>query len=519
MDEAPQPEPVIEAPALSAAAGILYLAESGRVLLLKRGAGSRSYPGTWAVPAGHLEAGEAPMQAAIRESQEETGHAPAAGLELLRELDGFTLYLCRDPEFGPLLCSESDGYVWARPDDLPQPLHPGTEEAIAAALEHVARETAAALAPAMDDSARLFDTNGWFEVKGNPISKVGVFVYAGSQLPGAPDPGQMYRVYRPAEELSDPECIASFRLLPWINDHKMLGDEELDLTPAEKKGVHGVIGEDVYFEAPYLRGNLKVFSQSLANLIEAGKRELSPGYRCTYEWTPGVFDGQAYDCVQRTIRGNHLALVMSGRTGPDVAVLDEAPTDQEPPTSAKEPSMADETKGEGGSSMTLEDAVAAIKSLAPAITALLALAGGAPAEKPAATDEETPKDTPDDDPEKKKGMPAMDAKDKPAAAAQAVDAQKLVREAMAAAKRRDALAGKVSEHVGTFDAADMTEDEVAAYGCEKLGLKVAKGQEVAAITGYLAAAVAPRKQALAGAGMDAGAGDNFVTRHLNKSKE
>ena len=56
--------------------------------------------------------------------------------------------------------------------------------------------------------------------------------------------------------------------------------------------------------------------------IEAGKKELSMGYFCDYELTPGTFDGQHYDAVQRNIRGNHIALVEEGRMGADVRVMD-----------------------------------------------------------------------------------------------------------------------------------------------------------------------------------------------------
>lgn len=176
-----------------------------------------------------------------------------------------------------------------------------------------------AKAYAEDKTARIEDVNGFFEVRGNPISKAGVYPYSGAQIPGAPDPSKIYYVYRPAEELANPETIESFKLLPWVDDHAMLGD---DFTPAEQKGVHGVIGEDVYFDAPYLRANIKVFSSSMAHKINGGKIELSPGYRCVYVPQRGTFEGQAYDYIQREIRGNHLALVQKGRTGPDVAVLD-----------------------------------------------------------------------------------------------------------------------------------------------------------------------------------------------------
>ena len=515
-------------------AGILYLA-AGRVLMLKRCASAGGYPGTWAFSAGGIEGAETPIEAAIRESQEELCHTPESGLTLLSERDGFTLYLCTDPEFAPVLNGEHDGYCWARPDDLPQPLHPGCAEAVEAALQMLQAQQQAAASTAMDESARQLDTNGWAEIKGNPISKVGVYPYSGAQLVGAPDPSRVYQVLRPPEELGDPECIASFRLLPWIDNHKMLGSEDLDLMPAEKKGVQGVIGEDVYFEAPYLRGNLKVFSQTLAGLIEAGKRELSAGYRCVYDWTPGIWEGQPYDCVQRKIRGNHLALVMSGRMGPDVAVLDAAePLDQVSlTTDAKEPQMADETnKGEGGSgAMTLEAALEACQAFMPVMKMLQDLAAGkADAEpaKPAADAHEPAKPAADAHEPAKKDEgdmpPAEKSGDHDKPKAPAMDAAEVFKAVMGQVTRRDALAKQLSAHIGTFDHSEMTEAEVAVYGVKKLGLSVPQGQEAAALAGYLKAAVDPRQQrvAVAADARDPSqpGGDNFVTRHLNaKTKE
>ncbi|CAH0447396.1 hypothetical protein LMG10661_03462 [Ralstonia syzygii subsp. syzygii] len=64
--------------------------------------------------------------------------------------------------------------------------------------------------------------------------------------------------------------------------------------------------------------------------------------------------------------------------------------------------------------------------------------------------------------------------------------------------KRDALAGRLSAHIGTFDHADKTLTEVATYGVEKLGIKCSKGQEVAALDGYLHGREAPKP----GSGMD-----------------
>jgi len=176
------------------------------------------------------------------------------------------------------------------------------------------------------ETNREVDSNGWYEIKRNPLSKVGVFEYSGASIGDTENPDKIYRVYRPAESLSDPETIASLKLLPWVDDHTMLGDEELGMTPPEKKGVQGVIGENVFFDpaSGVLYGNIKVFSEAMKNLIENGKEELSLGYRCNYLFESGIIGGQRYDAIQTDIRGNHLALVEEGRMGKDVKVLDSA---------------------------------------------------------------------------------------------------------------------------------------------------------------------------------------------------
>lgn len=504
------------------AAGIMYLA-GDRVLLLKRRQDAPN-GGTWSFPAGKIEEGETPEQAAVRESDEEISHKPDGDLRLIQEQGGFSLFLHECEQFIPLLDEESDGYVWAGPDDLPAPLHPG----VADQIEMGRAQAVAADAAAMDESARQFDLNGWYEVKNNPLSKVGIFPYAGRQLPGAPDPNAIYQVYRPAEELADPECIASFRLLPWIDEHVMLGPEEKGLLPAERKGVQGVIGEEIYFdpdafEAGGLLGNIKVFSQSLAGLIEAGKRELSCGYRCQYEWKSGVFNGQPYDLIQRRIRGNHLALVESGRMGPEVSVLDGSALDQMTFTIEKGIDMAEENKDGGAkSSMSLEDVTAFIEGMGPVVEFVKNLMnGGGAAVTPAAVDADPEKKDDaegekEDDAEKKDEGACMDAAVQAAVAkALAAKPQITFKDVMAEVTRRDALAKQLSVHVGAFDHAEMSEAEVAAYGVQKLGLKVPAGQEAAALAGFLAAKPAP--SSLATVAQDAaGEGAGVVDRYLKK---
>lgn len=372
------------------------------------------------------------------------------------------------------------------------------------------------------ESAREYDLNGWPEIKDNPISKVGVFPYLGSQISPDLEPNTVYNVYRPEAELSDPETIESFKLIPWTNEHAMLGDEGM---PAEKKGIHGVIGEDVYYEDGYLKGNIKVFSDELANLIAEGKKELSIGYRCLYDLKPGVYNGEHYDAIQRNIRGNHLALVEEGRSGKDVAVQDHFKFTFD----AKELDMSkdkdlkmgkDEEKEEGKEKeMSLESLAKKVDALAEALGMLkeehkklmekkeeeksedeecdpkdfVKKAEGIDEDKDeeAAKKEESKKaseegdeDLKKDD-EKAKKAEGMDAKI--TSLKQEINRLKThgTKILLQEISRRDELARKLTPHIGTFDHADKTLEDVVRYGVKKLGLSCRAGHEESVLEGYL----------------------------------
>ena len=389
-------------------------------------------------------------------------------------------------------------------------------------------------------SARKKDINGWISVDANPISKVGVFFYSGRAISPDLDPDQLYPVYRPAEELADPECIDSFKLLPWTDDHpqRLLGDG----VPAEEHGIEGVIGEKVFFDPVdgMLKANIKVFSQRHADVVGSGKRELSAGYHCKYELSPGEWNGKPYQFIQRQIRGNHLASVASGRMGPEVAVMDGfrftvdsaefkpmKKTNQirkvmnrllQFAQDADEEQLEEQEKGE---IEQLKSLVGQAAPLMDQLASLPTIMAKTQLEEEAAEDEdpdsdllkktaesaqdeegdekdEKKKGENEDDPEddkKKGGESGMDAKEikrlivetvkscmpKPQESAQAMDAKEL----MVQISQRDILAKQLTPFIGAFDAAEMTLADVAKYGCEKLELKAQAGAELAMLSGFL----------------------------------
>ena len=54
------------------AAMVVVLNGDGKFLLLKRSTDSNWMPEKWAIPGGHIEKGESPRTAAVRETKEET---------------------------------------------------------------------------------------------------------------------------------------------------------------------------------------------------------------------------------------------------------------------------------------------------------------------------------------------------------------------------------------------------------------------------------------------------------------
>lgn len=174
----------------------------------------------------------------------------------------------------------------------------------------------------MPQSARQQDQNGYLRVKACPISSFGIFQYSAAQIGLDGDPNRIVNVFRPESAVSDPELIESLQEVPLIDDHEMLsgfaGDK--DATAPEDYGIDGILF-DVFYEKPWTRGDLKIFTRKMQAELNGGKKDLSLGYTCDFLLESGTFDGQDYEVVQVNMRGNHIALVDVGRV-PGARVLD-----------------------------------------------------------------------------------------------------------------------------------------------------------------------------------------------------
>lgn len=161
-------------------------------------------------------------------------------------------------------------------------------------------------------------SNGFLRAEGY-LTRAGIFVYRDAQ-------GNTVREFRPPEEVFHPDSLASFALVPVTNDHP---SDMLTADNAKQYAV-GSVSEVVTPDGDKVRASLMITDASAIEALDAGKSELSCGYTADVELTPGVWQGQKYDAVQRNIRGNHVALVDAGRAGPACAIrMDAAGAAQE----------------------------------------------------------------------------------------------------------------------------------------------------------------------------------------------
>ena len=436
---------------MNRAAGIVIIAPGNRVLYMLRDDG-----GGWGIPGGKAESGEGFQDAAVRETFEETGMmldaAALRPIAIVQNNDGFEFaaFAINVPlEFIPRM-TEHTAAVWATPAEAPLPQFLNNAEIVGQAV-----------GTPVADRADI-DANGWVTYPDNPISKEGVFPYLGKTLiaagfPGL-DPDTAYPVYRPGEELARQETIDSFKLVPWIINHTHLGEGAAD---TDRTGIGGIVGEQVYYRDGVLYGNLKVFGNAQKQAIyKDGLKELSIGYTAKFDRTPGMWQGESYEFIQRGIMGNHLASVRDGRSGPDIRVFD-----------AKEIAMDEETKARLDKlDMQIGELMALVKAKVEKDAKAADEGEGGEGEGGEKKPDETKAADEGEGGEKKPDETKAADEGEETIAAKVEDA---LPRALAALRRRDALATQVAQRVGVFDHADMTEKQVAEYAAKKMGVEFA----------------------------------------------
>lgn len=132
----------------------------------------------------------------------------------------------------------------------------------------------------------------------------------------------------PIDEVASPRALASAvgipftggpRRVDWDGGVTLPADHAADLITPETAGnaTEGAVlamWRDDTTSPPCVRVRAIAHTKALIDLIESGAIELSLGYRCDEDRTPGFFEGKPYDLVQRGHEYNHLNVVERARS-------------------------------------------------------------------------------------------------------------------------------------------------------------------------------------------------------------
>ena len=144
-------------------------------------------------------------------------------------------------------------------------------------------------------------TNEGFLIDHPIVTTVGIFEYMN------PD-GSIRRELRLPEEVFAPESLESYKGKPIIVTHRA---GRVTTDNVEKETIGTMLTAAVK-DGENVRVEIVIHN---TDALKTGLRELSLGYDLDLDETPGEWNGQPYDAIQRNIRVNHLALVSAARAG------------------------------------------------------------------------------------------------------------------------------------------------------------------------------------------------------------
>ena len=143
------------------------------------------------------------------------------------------------------------------------------------------------------------------------VARSGILEYPGPN-------GSVIREYRPLEEASRADSLATLADAPVTNRHP-----PGKVTAKNYKAYCvGHVSGEARMDGELVVCRLAVQDETTLSAVEqATQREVSCGYTCDLDETPGVLaDGSRYDRIQRNIQYNHVAIVERGRAGREVAL-------------------------------------------------------------------------------------------------------------------------------------------------------------------------------------------------------
>jgi len=172
----------------------------------------------------------------------------------------------------------------------------------------------------LDDAANVRITEDGYMAAFPRVARTGIQLYRGSEC--GRDAIDEVRVYRPTDAVFHKDATHSYTHLPVTIEHPK---ERLDSRTWKKYAV-GETGDEVLRDGGTVRVPMMLRDHDAIQAVRDGKKQLSVGYACEIDWTPGrTDDGEQYDAIQvpGSIRANHLAVVATARGGSQLTIGDD----------------------------------------------------------------------------------------------------------------------------------------------------------------------------------------------------
>ena len=174
----------------------------------------------------------------------------------------------------------------------------------------------------LGNSTRQTLENGFLKVKGR-VARSGIQSYYRCELGLKDEPFKRIRLYRPPEVVLSDEVCKMFDGVDVTNEHPK---EFIDKTNYRKLTAGVVLGNAQKDEENpnFIVCDMLIKDEDTIRAIEAGKIQLSVGYRNTIDFTDGVTpEGEHYDArVDKITLVNHVALVPRARAGIEARLFD-----------------------------------------------------------------------------------------------------------------------------------------------------------------------------------------------------
>ncbi len=157
-------------------------------------------------------------------------------------------------------------------------------------------------------------------------ARTGIQLYMGREV----DPDNAHglrdkavvKVYRPEAEVFSADSMASYAGAHVTIDHPPVMVDAKNWRTYGRGEVNGDIARD----GDAIRVPIIIRDADAVRAASTTHKQLSAGYTCKLDFTPGEFDGETYDAIQREIRINHIAAVPNARGGSSLKIVDERTT-------------------------------------------------------------------------------------------------------------------------------------------------------------------------------------------------